>query len=321
MRFRPRTALAVLVAVLAAMAASAVPAFAAEEKPFVETEAATNITSIEAQLHGVVNPEGFVTHYHFEYGTTKSYGKSTTSTSAGHGTSNVEVSATLTGLTPHVTYQYRIVAENANGVVDGANMQFTTFGTPEFKPAIGQSITGSTGTVKFSLYGGTITCSKGATIGGATGASTASKIVITLTGCKGKTSGGTECEERTSGAKSEEMVSQPLKGQLGIVTTNEASSGVGLYVEAEAEPSNATWFQDAEVCIPDPKIYGTAAAEVVTIGKKQLTNELVFAPGKIKKLTLASGKTAEPELLGWNFSLATIEATDNLTFGEATEVT
>lgn len=68
--------------------------------PFVETRAATGLGRTEATLHGIVNPEGEETKYDFEYGETTAYGKVTAEASAGSGTSNVEVSKTVTGLEP-----------------------------------------------------------------------------------------------------------------------------------------------------------------------------------------------------------------------------
>ena len=44
---------------------------------------ATNVTVYGASLHGVVNPHGAATTYHFEYGTSTAYGQSTPETDAG----------------------------------------------------------------------------------------------------------------------------------------------------------------------------------------------------------------------------------------------
>ena len=59
--------------------------------PLATTLAATAITSISATLNGTVNPNGLATSYHFEYGTSTSYGYNTTTISAGSGTSNISV--------------------------------------------------------------------------------------------------------------------------------------------------------------------------------------------------------------------------------------
>ena len=94
--------------------------------PIVATNAATGVTDTTATLNGSVTPDGLATTYYFQYGTTTSYGLTTSSTSAGSGTSAVAESATLTGLTPNTTYDFRIVATNSAGTTDGANQSFTT---------------------------------------------------------------------------------------------------------------------------------------------------------------------------------------------------
>ena len=97
-----------------------------QQAPAVTTTAATGVTSSGATMNGTVNPEGADTHYQFDYGTTTSYGSSTTSTDAGSGTSAVNENAPLTGLSPSTTYHYRIEATNSAGTTDGADQQFTT---------------------------------------------------------------------------------------------------------------------------------------------------------------------------------------------------
>jgi hypothetical protein len=317
-----RSSLRIILTTLVAMGVMTAPALAAE-RPVVKTTGTTNITADSATLNGEVNPEGLETKYYFEYGV-GSYEKKTAEFSAGSGTGTLKKSVAVSGLLAGTTYNdVRIVATNSDGTTEGAAVSFKT-AFPKFTPAVGQSIKGSSGVVKFSVYGGTITCAKSTTTGAITGAETVGEIVMKLTGCKGKKTTGVECEERSEGAAPEEIVTFPLKGALGTVAAKEAASGVGVYLEAETAPSSATWWKTAQVCLPENKqITGTAAAEVVTIGKNQTTNELVFAPGgkEIKKLTLASGKTAEPELLSWNFFTASIESANELKFGQATEVT
>jgi hypothetical protein len=113
--------------------------------PFAETKEATSIGETGATLNGVVNPEGSATKYYFEYGTTKAYGSKTTETSAGSGTSDLEESKALTGLTGDTTYYYRIVATSSNGTVYGAPREFITTGKPvvETKPATLMTETGA----------------------------------------------------------------------------------------------------------------------------------------------------------------------------------
>ena len=125
MGFKSRGVLAVLVAILAMSAIVATAAWASGS-PFVETKPARSVSKTEALLNGVVDPNGAETKYHFEYGTTTSYGKSTAEVSIGSGTSNLEESKAITGLTASTTYHFRIVAKNSNGTSDGADQAFTT---------------------------------------------------------------------------------------------------------------------------------------------------------------------------------------------------
>ena len=119
--------------------------------PTVTTGAATGITEKEATLNGTVNPEGSETKYYFEYGTTESLGSKTAEVSAGSGTTSVEVSKVVTGLTASTTYYYRIAATNAGGTTFGAKKTFATSAKPtaETKPAtsVGETTATLKGTV------------------------------------------------------------------------------------------------------------------------------------------------------------------------------
>lgn len=99
--------------------------------PVVTTGAASGVTNTSATLNGTVNPEGAATTYQFQYGTSTSYGSVTPTSpaSAGSGSSAVNESANLSGLSPSTTYDYRLVATNATGTTYGSNQTFTTSAT------------------------------------------------------------------------------------------------------------------------------------------------------------------------------------------------
>ena len=102
-------------------AASNVEALAYRLLPGVSSEAAAEVTTTEATLHGTVNPEGLaVSGCRFEFGSSTAYGQSVpctqTSVQIGTGTEPVAVSAEVTGLQPGATYHFRLRASNANGV-------------------------------------------------------------------------------------------------------------------------------------------------------------------------------------------------------------
>jgi hypothetical protein len=94
-----------------------------------------------ARASGTVNPNGRATSWYFEYGTSTSYGKRTSSRSAGSGRANVQVSGTLTGLSPGATYHYRLVAASSDGTGRGRDGVFTSAAPPV---AVTASATGVT---------------------------------------------------------------------------------------------------------------------------------------------------------------------------------
>jgi hypothetical protein len=99
--------------------------------PGASTGSARSVTPTGARLTGTVDPNGRPTTYRFEYGTSTSYAKRTTETSAGSGQSGKSVSATIAGLTPNTRYHYRVVATNAAGVARGRDRSFTTLRNPK----------------------------------------------------------------------------------------------------------------------------------------------------------------------------------------------
>ena len=88
----------------------------------------SNVLLNTADIKGSVNPHGDTAIYYFEYGTTTAYGSTTTETSAGSGTEDLAVSASLNSLDYSSIYHYRIVAYNSHGRSYGNDM---TLETPE----------------------------------------------------------------------------------------------------------------------------------------------------------------------------------------------
>lgn len=119
---------ALLALLTIAMAVGATqPAYAPPAKrPQVSTGDATAIGQTAATLQGSVNPRGLATTYRFDYGQTSSYGQSTTPVSAGSGTTATNVSSHITGLSPGMTYHFRIEATNSAGPTLGKDKRFTT---------------------------------------------------------------------------------------------------------------------------------------------------------------------------------------------------
>jgi hypothetical protein len=93
--------------------------------PTVATGSPSQVQQTSAVLNGTVDPKGQTTHYFFQYGPTTAYGVQTSPASAGSGSANVSVHATITGLTPGTTYHYRLVASNATGTSNGEDKTVT----------------------------------------------------------------------------------------------------------------------------------------------------------------------------------------------------
>ncbi len=102
--------------------------FTTTGSPSVDEESAGEIKQTGATFSAQIDPHGFDTTYHFEYGTTSAYGTSLPIADAdiGSGTSDVAVSVEPTGLQSGVSYHYRVVAVNSAGTTDGPDEAFTT---------------------------------------------------------------------------------------------------------------------------------------------------------------------------------------------------
>ncbi len=120
--------------------------------PIVTTNAASSISSTSATLNGTVNPNGALSTAYFEWGTssTLSTYSTTASQSIGSGTSDVSVTANLTGLSVNTTYYYRVVGQNSVGTQKGLIVSFTTSG---IAPTVTTSSAGSVTSTSATLNG------------------------------------------------------------------------------------------------------------------------------------------------------------------------
>jgi hypothetical protein len=87
--------------------------------PSAYTGPVTDAGSSNATLTGTVEPGGFLdARYHFEYGPTSAYGSYSPEGDAGSGSGPVAVGRLVGGLTPGLSYHYRLVAWNREGTSD-----------------------------------------------------------------------------------------------------------------------------------------------------------------------------------------------------------
>ena len=95
--------------------------------PEVTTKAATGIGTTYATLNGYIDSTGRLScRGWFEYGTTTSYGRSTTKKS----TSSGSFSEHIYGLSPGATYHFRAMASNSKGTDYGSGRSFRTLCYP-----------------------------------------------------------------------------------------------------------------------------------------------------------------------------------------------
>jgi tetratricopeptide (TPR) repeat protein len=94
--------------------------------PVVITGLPRNVTSSSATLNGSVDPHGITTNVHFQYGTTNSYGHTTT-IQGKSGNAYQNVAANISGLSASTTYHFRIVGTNTSGTTYGSDRTFTTY--------------------------------------------------------------------------------------------------------------------------------------------------------------------------------------------------
>lgn len=113
---------------------TAAPPAAGVTAPDVETRAATGVKATALTLNAGVNAHGNEASYHFDYGTTAGYGRSTAELGAGSGNAPQTVSATVTGLTPATVYHFRVVATNAGGTTSGSDLTVSTSRVGGVKP-------------------------------------------------------------------------------------------------------------------------------------------------------------------------------------------
>ena len=102
------------------------------ERPSINNLSTENVKATSAELKAVINPMKGETSYHFEYGPTTAYGTSVPipDESIGTGSSDVSVTAALSGLEKEVTYHFRVVAQNQYGTVSSGDQTFGFYPPP-----------------------------------------------------------------------------------------------------------------------------------------------------------------------------------------------
>ncbi len=94
------------------------------------TPVSVDATVFGAVLHGTINPHGSPTTYHFDYGTTTSYGFSTAEADGGSGDGDKPVTQPTIRLTPATTYHVRLVSTTNGQTTTSDDQTFTSGALP-----------------------------------------------------------------------------------------------------------------------------------------------------------------------------------------------
>ena len=123
--------------------------------PIVVTNTASGVSLNSATLQGSVNPNNSSTTGWFEYGTSTSFGSTTSTNSIGSGSTSNAFSFTVFNLASNNTYYFRAVAQNNSGISYGSTLSFST--QQQFNTSNAPTVTTSSASVNSStnatLYG------------------------------------------------------------------------------------------------------------------------------------------------------------------------
>ena len=130
----------------------ATQSFQTPDQPAVTLGSASAVTSTSATLNGSVDPNGASTSYLFYYGTSShpdcNFYSDSIGGSAGNGRSSTPESKSISGLSPHTTYYFRLAASNSYGTVcSSSEGSFTTSDKPVVTLGSASSITSTTATL------------------------------------------------------------------------------------------------------------------------------------------------------------------------------
>jgi hypothetical protein len=148
-------------------------------------------------------------------------------------------------------------------------------------------------------------------------------VIDVFTGCVGINLKKEECTMHSVGAAKEgEIVTAPLKGELGQVAHEEATSEVGLALEEESGGKEFAKIEGS--CFGGGvSLAGRIAGEVAPTHSELTSGELVFAATESRQMihNITLGGKKESLVMTLAGQETTMANTMKVTFGEAVEVT
>jgi hypothetical protein len=121
--------------------------------PAVVAQSSEAVGSTHAALNAQINPDGFATTYHFEYGPSAAYGARVPIPDGeiSSGFAEQAVSAVATGLQPSTMYHFRVVASSEGGTVDGADQTFMTLARVLIDSEAASTVTATSATLEAQI--------------------------------------------------------------------------------------------------------------------------------------------------------------------------
>ena len=98
--------------------------------PALSAVTARAVDEHSVRISALIDPGNSPTSYVVQYGTTPALGSSTASVQIGAGTSSIDVSPVITGLSPATQYYFKLLATNLSGSTPSGNLPAATFATP-----------------------------------------------------------------------------------------------------------------------------------------------------------------------------------------------
>lgn len=121
--------------------------------PAITNQSFSDVTVNSSTLTGSVNPNYLSTTVSIDWGTSLSYGNTVSyAQNPLNGSTPINITSALTGLTPGTTYHFRISATNALGTSKGNDLTFLTLGgVPLAQPKAAANLQYATATIKGSV--------------------------------------------------------------------------------------------------------------------------------------------------------------------------
>lgn len=306
----------------------------------------TTVGASTATVRGAVNPNGSTTTAWFEYGTdpTLTSCDNSSSRDVGAGTSELEVTAVLSGLSSGTTYYYRVVDRNDFGTTRGSILSFSSLTPPTVSTSSAMSVGVSTATLRGTVnpnglaatawfeYGTSSTLSSySSTSSQSVGSGTSS---LTITSELSGLSSGTKYYFRIAAVNS----AGTLKGSIYTLTTSSSSSApspttleperiaTGAICNGKVNPNgiaSTAWIEWGTA--PDLSSYAASSVQSIGsgTGNRYLSEPLTFLSAGATYYCRVAGQNAYGTTRGNIASFTVIEGTwtvnDNFTTNDATE--